>query len=141
MNQPTHIRVMNGNDFLIDDRFDGILYEFLPGDQKGKLVPIMAASLFFGFALDENGNVSEAGCAPNWDYVQRRWGWNCVTRRKDEEMADAVIRTNTTAKERCAKIKLEPVVMALREVQAEESGELPPPREPRKARAKMSVGA
>lgn len=138
MNQPTHIRVTNNNDFTIDDRFDGILYEFETG--KAKLVPIYAAALFFGLSVDDDGNVTSA--APNWDYVQRRWGWNAVTRRKDEEMADAVNRTNTTARERCAKITLEPVVMALREVQAQqEQAELPPPREPRKTRAKMTVSA
>lgn len=128
---PTHIRVFNSNDFVIDDRYDGVLYEFKSDDKDGRLVPVTAAALFFGFPVDENGDVivGEGEVHPNWEHVQRRWGWNTVVRRKDEEMHDAVTRTNSTTKDWCSHIRMEAVTMALREVSVR-NDELPEPRDP-----------
>lgn len=123
----THIRVTNHNTDTIDDRYDGILYLFEP--EKAKLVPIVAAALMFGFPVDDDGNVQVGNPpTPDWEHVKRRWGWNTVQRRKDEEMHDAVMRTNALAATRCKAIELEAVTMALREVRAD-AEQLPAPRE------------
>lgn len=126
----THIRVTNSNDFAIPERFDGIHYTFEPG--VARLLPLDAAALIFGLPIDDNGNleIDDNGIAnPDWTYVQRRWGWNTVSRRKDEEMAEAVQRSLDDAAMKCSKLKLEAVSMALREVPMKADEALPAPRE------------
>lgn len=145
----THIRVSNENAFLIEDRYDGIVYSFEPGKQK--LIPILAAALFFGMRVsdDERGLVVDysltgsGDVAVDWRYVQRRWGWNTIQNKPGEDLAQAVTRTQAEADKRCNKMRLTPVTLALREVQQGSVPEtLPPPREGDDAphRGKMTVG-
>lgn len=126
----THLRIHNANDFPIDDRHDGVPYVFHPG--KDRLIPVLAGALIFGWRVDDNGNVdipvnAEGNAEADWEHVKRRWGWNNVFRLKDEEMHDAVMRSNKLAADRCALIRIEPVMMALREVPG--GTELPAPRD------------
>lgn len=148
----THVRVFNSNPFPIEDRFDGVLYRFVPGDKDGRLVPIIAASLIFGFRVNDD----ERGLTVDFDtdetgnvvldrrYLQRRWGWNNIQTKKDEDLAQAVTRTQAEADEKCNNLKLVPVQMSLREVQTGEApATLPPPREPDesgKRAGKMTAG-
>lgn len=148
----THVRVFNSNAFPIEDRYDGVLYRFVPGDKEGRLVPIVAAALFFGFPItdDERGVTIQYGLAEDgnvafdYRYLQRRWGWNNVQAKTGEDLPQAMERTMREGDERCAKLRLVPVTMGLREVQVggAAEGELPPPREPEKAAArdKMKAG-
>src|SRR6266404_2061188 len=119
--EATHVRVTNGNDFPIDDRFDGVPYIFEPG--KERMVPIHAAALFFGLPTDDDGVVhitlrDDETIEGNGEHVKRRWGWNNITRLKDEDLGEAVERAKVKADARWAKIRLVPVMMALREVPA-----------------------
>jgi hypothetical protein len=151
---PTHVRVYNENPFEVSDRYDGILYRFAPGEKDGRLVPIEAAANIFGFRVidDEQGYrievvVDESGNAVlDKRYLQRRWGWNTIINRRDEDLAAAVARTNAEADAKCAKIRAVPVIMQLREVQTSSvPNVLPPPRElpdeapPAQHRGKMRV--
>jgi hypothetical protein len=146
----THVRVFNSNEFDIEDRYDGVLYRFPSGDKEGRLVPMLAASLFFGFRITDDdrgvtidyGLAEDGTVAPDAKYLQRRWGWNNVERKKDEDMPQAMERTTREANARCAKLRLEPVTMGLREVPGAASEELPPPREPEEApkREKLKAG-
>lgn len=147
----THVRVFNSNAFTIEDRFDGILYRFTAGDKDGKLVPIIAAALIFGmrvtdderglsvdFGMNEDGSV-----ALDSRYIQRRWGWNTIIQKRDEDLAIAVARMQEEADAKVANLRLVPVQMHMREVQAGSvPSTLPPPRETDddegKARAKVA---
>ena len=118
----THARVTNGNDFPIEDRYDGIPVTFEPGVPK--VVGLEAAALFFGFPVDDEGNVT---FAVDWGYFARRHGWTNMVPRKDEPLNDMFQRITASSAEKCSKVKVEPVAYTLREVvQGEE--ELPPPR-------------
>lgn len=136
--QATHVRVVNDNDFMLEDRWDGIVYRFPSKDTGGKLIPILAAALFFGFRVsdDERGLTVDFGTnedgtiAVDWRYVQRRWGWNTIINRKDEDLAQAVERTQAEADDKCKKLRLMPVTLALREVaQGSVPATLLPPRD------------
>lgn len=59
------VRVTNGNPFQINDRFDGVPYEFPAG--KTVVIPPEAAQHIFGFPGDE---------ADMHVYMARRFGWN-----------------------------------------------------------------
>lgn len=125
----THVRVTNENDFPITEHWDGIPYTLEPG--KTRDIPVEAAAVIFGFSSDDNGvvNLGTNGVvAPNYDHMQRRWGWNTVVRRKDEEMAEAVERSMAQARSFCEKIKFASLTMALQEVKAPEPEELAPPK-------------
>jgi len=122
----THVRVTNNNDFTISDRFDGDPYIFLPG--KSTLLPVAAAATIFGFMGGETTSGVEFQITPDWAHVQRRYGWNILQQRKDEDIVEAVARMTANAKKWCDNITLEPVTMALREVKPTDE-ELPPPRE------------
>lgn len=129
MENVTHIRVTNKNDFPITDLYDGIARTFEPG--KAVTVPLETATLFFGFpiVMDEGGN-AHIQIAVNHDHIKRRYGWSNVERLKDESMVDAVNRTNTAAQKCCDNILLEPVSMVMQEVvHNKPAEELPPPRE------------
>jgi len=121
----THVRVVNHNDFVIEERFDGVLYAFEP--EKSRLVPLEAASLIFGIPLDEDGNIGPV--VLNRQHVERRWGWNTVVAKKDEDGPVAFERVKALADERISKIEIEAVSMALREVRQDEPEGLPPPRD------------
>lgn len=76
MNQAgVNIRVTNRNPWPIPERWDGIPIEFPSG--KTVTVELDAAAHFFGFPLDEHGNV--AALTPDRDYIIRRYGWNLPT--------------------------------------------------------------
>lgn len=119
--EATHLRVTNNNDFTIEDRYDGIFFAFAP--KKPVVIPVAAGVLFFGFTLDENGFVQlgeGVTAAPDQNHMQRRWGWNTVERKRDEELSHAVQRTNDRAKKWSSAITIEPIVMGLREVRQNE---------------------
>ncbi len=129
--EATHVRVTNGNDFPIDDRFDGVPYVFEPG--KERMIPVLAAALFFGLPVDDNGVVDievgeDGSIVGNGEHVKRRWGWNNINRMKDEDLGEAVERAKAKAALQWSKIRLVPVLMALREVPAGAVGDLPEPR-------------
>jgi hypothetical protein len=123
----THARVTNANDFPIDDRCNGVPIKFKPGVPE--TISIEAAALFFGFEMvvEDDGNVSVT-FAPDWGYFARRRGWTNMEREKDETMNEMVVRVTRESAAKCAKIKVEPVTMRLREVVSEEE-QLDPPRD------------
>lgn len=125
MTAATHARVTNLNDFPLEDRYDGVPLIFEP--DVPKVISLEAAALFFGFPVDDEGNVT---FAVDHGYLARRWGWNVLERQDDKEsLRVATERMLRQAAERCGKVKVEPVSYTLREVvQGEE--ELPPPRDP-----------
>lgn len=59
------VRVTNGNSFAIDDRFDGVPYEFPAGQTV--IIPPDAAQHIFGFPGEE---------ADMMVHMARRFGWN-----------------------------------------------------------------
>lgn len=120
----THARVINRNDFTIEDRCDGVPYVFDPG--KVVTVPLDAAALIFGMPVDQDGNVT---FAVDHGYLARRWGWNVLEKRDEKELTSVAMErlVRETAK-RCANIKVEPVSYVLREVTADDAS-LPPPRD------------
>lgn len=138
MENVTHIRVTNKNDFPITDYFDGIARTFETG--KALTIPLDAATLFFGFpvVMDEGGNAS-IQIAVNHDHIKRRYGWSNVEKLKDENMVDAVMRVNTAAQKYCDNIALEPVSMIMQEVVHARAEELPPPRAEERSTLKLSV--
>ena len=66
------VRVTNGNDFSIEDRYDGVPEVFLPGESRD--VDLATAAHIFGFPVDNEGRVT--AIAADKSYVCRRWGWN-----------------------------------------------------------------
>lgn len=89
------VRVTNGNDFDLDDRFDGLPVTFPAGETVTIPFP-MAVHIF---AYDGS---PEPNAAAMFDYVSRRWGWNTAELTKSGE-----------AKEWFAKITIAPVVFEL----------------------------
>lgn len=145
----THVRVFNDNAFPIEDRFDGILYRFVPGEKDGRLVPILAAALIFGLKVsdDERGLTVDFGMnedgsiALNKRYLQRRWGWNTIINKRDEDLAAAVSRTQEEADAKVAKLRVMPIQMHMREVQAGSvPSTLPPPRDAEETAARAKIG-
>jgi hypothetical protein len=63
----TNLKVLNKNDFVISDRFDGVPYEFKPGEAL--TIPGDAAHHMLGWL---------PGIPPEavFLHVQKRWGWN-----------------------------------------------------------------
>lgn len=119
----THARVTNSNEFTIEDRYDGVPVVFEPG--VAKTIPLEAAALFFGFRVEDDGTVE---FTVDWGYFARRHGWTNMERLRDEPMNDMVKRVTADSAAKCAKVKVEPIEMRLREVALGEE-ELPPPRE------------
>lgn len=119
----THARVTNTNEFPIEDRYDGVPVVFEPNVPK--TISLEAAALFFGMSVDDDANVT---FAVDWGYFARRHGWTNVERLRDEPMNDMVKRITAESGAKCAKIKVEPIELRLREVVASEE-ELLPPRE------------
>ena len=133
--EATHIRVQNGNEFDIEDRYDGVLYVFEAG-KTSRPVPILAAALFFGLPVDEDGIVQVATdeygkVRGEPGYIMRRYGWSNIVRERDEDLTSAVDRAKRNAFKWYSELRLAPLSMALREVPLDgKSGdELPPPRE------------
>lgn len=154
----THVRVNNGNDFTITDRFDGVPFNFAPG--KDVQMPLETAAHFFGWRVDQDGQihvaVGEDGAVfADLAHVCRRWGWNTVNPKRLpdgtlESLGEAVERTARTTAEWVSKIKLTAISYTLREVVPTDEFELAPPKpavdeeaetETRAAsRRKMTVG-
>lgn len=119
----THARITNLNDFTIEDRHDGVPYKFEP--KKTITVPLEAAALFFGMPVDQDGSVT---FTVDHGHLARRWGWNVLERRDEKELTSvAMERLVRQTAQKCANIKVEPVVYVLHEVAAVD-GTLPPPR-------------
>lgn len=59
------VRVFNGNPFQINDRCDGVPYEFPPG--QATIIPLDAAQHIFGFPGEEQDMHAR---------MVRRFGWN-----------------------------------------------------------------
>ena len=79
------VRVFNGNPFQINDRFDGVPYEFPPG--KITIIPPEAAQHIFGFPGEE---------AVMAAHMARRFGWNRQEHYKLEEDGKEVWRHMTS---------------------------------------------
>lgn len=65
-----YVKVTNGNDFDLDDHFDGRRYEFPAG--KTVSIPFDAACHIFGVEHPEQLKDKDKLLS----YVCRRWGWN-----------------------------------------------------------------
>lgn len=68
------VRVFNGNPFQINDRCDGVPYEFPPG--QATVIPLDAAQHIFGFPGDEVDMHAR---------MVRRFGWNRPEHYKPDE--------------------------------------------------------
>lgn len=127
----THARVTNNNDFAIEDRYDGIPIILEPG--KSVRIPIACAVLWFDMPVDVEGMVTWRVDANSWANFSRRQGWTNIEPQimpngTAESMNHAFQRVTAEAAAKCAKIKVEPVSMVLREVTEEETT-LPEPRD------------
>lgn len=69
------LAVLNGNDFDIPDRFDGVPFKMPAG--KEVIIPLDAAVHFFGFRWREDQQGFELKA--NREHVCRRYGWNTST--------------------------------------------------------------
>ena len=63
--QIERVRVTNHNPFLLEDRFDGVPYEFPPGETV--IVPPEVAAHIFGFPAEQ---------PELYIHMARRFGWN-----------------------------------------------------------------
>lgn len=110
-----HVKVTNGNDFDIEDRFDGVPYPFKAG--RTVTVPLEAAIHFFGFKV--NPDTEQLSIEPDIEHVTRRWGWNTQDYIKDG-----------LGKKIAAKITVAPVTYEMVERAGEDDAEtdLPSPR-------------
>lgn len=75
--QTMAVRVVNHNTFMMEDRFDGTLYQF-PPDRPVQL-PIDAAHHIFGWFpawTDQDGREHKPDERAVRLHVQRRFGWN-----------------------------------------------------------------
>ena len=68
------VRVVNNNDFVITDRFDGIPFTFNPG--KAETIPPDAANHIFGWRNVREDETPESLKADMLLYCQKRHGWN-----------------------------------------------------------------
>jgi hypothetical protein len=114
MKNVIHVKVTNGNKNTIEDRYDGILYQFKPGVAVS--VPYEAACHIFGvdFAPDENGVVDENLREQMFLHLGRRWGWN---------------RTLEAEKNRNSFDRLEFSLTHMKLVEEESNVTLPPPHQ------------
>lgn len=76
MNQGMQIRITNTNNFPIEERFDGILYDFKPGVAVN--MPYHAASHVFGIDFSQGIDRERI-----FTHIQKRWGWNRTTELKE----------------------------------------------------------
>ena len=107
-----HLRIVNGNDFTIEDRYDGVPYIFEAG--KTLTVPPEAALHIFGWHPGIEPRVVET-------HVTKRWGWNTPA-----------FMESGNAKKFFAKLEFKPVTFKTVEVIAtEEEDMLPSPIPPR----------
>jgi hypothetical protein len=107
-----HLRIVNGNDFAIEDRYDGVPYVFEAG--KALTVPPEAALHIFGWKPGLDPRAIET-------HITRRWGWNTP---KFMESGDA--------KKFFAKLEFKPVTFKTVEVvSGEDDDPLPSPIPPR----------
>lgn len=74
--RPDYVRVTNNNKLKIRGRYDGLDYEFRPGESED--IPLAAAAHIFGFGQE------------NKHPALRRLGW--FARSEDEEMAMTKLR-------------------------------------------------
>lgn len=87
------VKITNLNSFPIEDRFDGVLYEFKKGDMVN--VPYDAACHIFGVDFSQGINRDKI-----FTHIQKRWGWNRSSevkesRRKFDNIEMKIIRTAT----------------------------------------------
>lgn len=75
--QVMSVKIINRNDFVIRDMFDGVPYEFEPN--RPKAIPIDAANHIFGWFpkwTDAEGKEHEPDPVEMKRHIQRRFGWN-----------------------------------------------------------------
>src|SRR6185312_5561378 len=109
-----HVKVSNGNDFDIGDRFDGIPYTFKA--RTTVPIPLEAAIHFFGFQVDPESQ--QLSFVPDSAHVCRRWGWNTPEFLK-----------NDRGRKMAERITVTPVTYELREKPEDEDvTDLPAPR-------------
>jgi len=94
---PSHVRIVNNNDFLIEDRYDGELFSFPHGEKI--TVPYIVAMHIFGLGQAAQEQLM---------YCVRRFGWHTGT-----------VDGMDTAKKKFAKVSISPVFMRLVEVPPE----------------------
>lgn len=132
----THVRVNNGNDFTITDRFDGVPYTFAPG--KDVQLPLEHAAHFFGWRVDQDGSVhvgvgEDGAVHAELAHVCRRWGWNTINQKRLpdgslESLGEAVERTTRTTAEWVMKLKLTAISYKMLEVVPTDEFALEPPK-------------
>jgi hypothetical protein len=128
----THfVKLTNGLDFTLFDRFDGVPYRIAPGHSEN--LPLMAARHILGWYEGvTNEQMQRHFC--------KRMGWNTP----EYVLPDAKGRTKAT--EMFAKIKIEPVVYKLVKVDNEIDTSAPIPADPEIPRGpgrprKFEIGA
>lgn len=154
---PTHVRVLNRNDFVITDRYDGVPYSFAPG--KETKLAMDAAAHIFGWPVNPDESVrlvvGDGGAVqPDLAHVCRRWGWNSINQKRLpdgtlESLGEAVERQSRVTADWVSKIQITAFAYALREVVPDETElALAPPTdheeqgetEAKPRRGKMTVG-
>lgn len=76
MRSVINVKVTNNNKFDIEDRYDGIRYQFKAGQATS--IPYEAACHIFGvdFAPNESGHLNPNLREDAFKHLQKRWGWN-----------------------------------------------------------------
>lgn len=110
------IKVLNKNLKKIVDYYDGIAYEFLPGEPVK--IPQDAANHIFGVVFPEDTDTctSQAFRESIFLHLAKRWGWNLYDEHKEK-----------SARKTFAGLVMSPVIMEL--IEKEET----PIAEPREA--------
>jgi hypothetical protein len=114
-----NLKVTNHNDFKISDMFDGVPFDFEPG--QSLVIPPEAALHIF--AWKPGANMAEVE-----RHVQKRWGWNIADLQKDG-IAAGYFRN----------IELKPVTYRMVEVR-EDDDDIPAAPRSRSASGKFVAG-
>ena len=108
------LKVTNHNDFVIEDRYDGVPYLFEPG--KACSVPADAALHMLGW-------YPGVGMMVVKNHIQKRWGWNTPDLVKDKKHDEYF-----------GKLSFKPVtykIVEVPQVETDEAAELPNPIKPK----------
>src|SRR6516164_10263810 len=106
-----YVRVTNLGEVMFMDRHDGVPLRIQPGESRN--VPIEAAAHIFGWKLDVDREVM-------FKHIQRRQGWNTP------KYLEVIPETGKTLAEAAfAKLKIEPVMYKLVEVERDPDKPIP----------------
>lgn len=112
----TRVRITNRNDFVIKDKFNGVAYVFAPS-KPVECIPEVAAHIF-GFRPEFLSLGEEEAERAMTTYCAKRHGWNRAADESDVEGTELKL-----ARERLAKIDIQPIRLVLVEAPEEEATE------------------